>query len=100
MDETPQHGRRVVIVFVDDSEAHTIAALRYARSLRPTTLRALHVVVDGQQAQQLHAAWTPDRGVPLELVDCPGRRVTRCAADLVRSEVMITHVTRPPDPTG
>lgn len=86
MEETAPYGRRVVIVFVDDFEAHTIAALRYARSLRPTTLRAVHVVIDSQQAQQLHAAWPPDRGVPLELVDCPGRRLTRCAADLVRRE--------------
>jgi len=85
MEETPHYGRRVVIVFVDDFEAHTIAALRYARSLRPTTLRAVHVI-DSQQAQQLHAAWPPDRGVPLELVDCPGRRLTRCAAGLVRRE--------------
>jgi hypothetical protein len=86
MGETPHHSRRVVIVFVDDLEAHTIAALRYARSLRPTTLRAVHVVTDSQQAQQLHAAWPPDRGVPLELVDCPGQRPTRCATDLVRRE--------------
>ena len=86
MEETPHYGRRVVIVFVDDFEAHTIAALRYARSLRPTTLRAVHVVIDSQQAQQLHAAWPPDRGVPLELVDSPGRRLTRCAADLIRRE--------------
>jgi hypothetical protein len=86
MEETPHCGHRVVIVFVDDFEAHTIAALRYARSLRPTTLRAVHVVIDSQQARQLHAAWPPDRGVPLELVDCPGRRLTRCAADLVRRE--------------
>jgi hypothetical protein len=86
MEETPHHGQRVVIVFVDDFEAHTIAALRYARSLRPTTLRAVHVVIDSQQARQLHAAWPPDRGVPLELVDCPGRRLTRCAADLVRRD--------------
>jgi hypothetical protein len=86
MEETAQHGRRVVIVFVDDLEGHTIAALQYARSLRPTTLRAVHVVIDSQQAQQLRAAWLPDRGVPLELVDCPGRRPTRCAAGLVRRE--------------
>jgi hypothetical protein len=86
MEETPHHGRRVVLVFVDDFEAHTIAALRYARSLRPTTLRAVHVVIDSQQAQQLRAAWQPDHGVPLEFVDCPGHRLARCAADLVRRE--------------
>ena len=86
MDGTPRYNRRVAIVFVDDSGVHTVAALRYARSLHPTTLRAVHVVIDSQQAQQLRAAWLPDRGVPLELVDCPGRRLTRCAAGLVRRE--------------
>jgi hypothetical protein len=86
MEETPHYGRRVAIVFVDDVEASTIAALRYARSLRPSTLRAVHVVTGSQHAQQLRAAWRPDRGVPLELVVCPGRRLTRCAADLVRRE--------------
>jgi hypothetical protein len=86
MDETPHYNRRVAIVFVDDSGVHTVTALRYARSLHPTTLRAVHVVTDSQQAQQLHAAWPPDRGVPLEMVDCPGRRLTQCAAGLVRRE--------------
>ena len=41
MDETPHYNRRVAIVFVDDFEVHTVAALRYARSLHPTTLRAV-----------------------------------------------------------
>ena len=86
MKETPPYGRRVVIIFVDDLEVSTIAALRYARSLRPATLRAVHVVIDSQQAERLRAAWPPGRGVPLELVDCPGRRLPECAVGLVRSE--------------
>ena len=86
MEETPRYGRRVVIVFVDDLEVPTIAALRYARSLRPAALRAVHVVIDSQRAERLRAAWLPDRGVPLELVDCPGRRLAGCAAGLVRHE--------------
>ena len=32
------------------------------------------------------AAWLPDRSVSLEFVDCPDRRLTRCAADLVARE--------------
>jgi hypothetical protein len=86
MEETPHYGGGVVIVFVDDSEASTIAALRYARSLHPATLLAVHLVIDSQQAERLRAAWPPDSGVPLEFVDCPDRRLTRCAADLVRHE--------------
>lgn len=86
MEQMPHHSRRVVIVFIDDFDLSTIAALRYARSLRPTTVRAVHFAIDSQQAEQLRAAWQPDRGVPLEFLDCPHRRQTRCAADLVRHE--------------
>jgi hypothetical protein len=82
----PNYTRRVVIVFVDDFDLSTIAALRYAKSLRPTTVRAVHFVIDTEQAEQLRAAWLPDRHVSLEFVDCPDRRLTRCAAELVSRE--------------
>jgi amino acid transporter len=82
----PNYSRRVVIVFVDDFDLATIAALRYARSLRPTTLRAVHFVIDTEKAEKLRAAWLPDRSVPLDFVDCADRRLTRAAADLVGQE--------------
>ena len=82
----PNYTRRVVIVFVDDFDLSTIAALRYARSLRPTTLRAVHFVIDTAQAERLRAAWLPDRNVSLEFVDCPDRRLARAAAELVSYE--------------
>ena len=82
----PNYTRRVVIVFVDDFDLSTIAALRYAKSLRPTTVRAVHFVLDSEQAERLRAAWLPDRSVTLEFVDCPDRRLTRCAGDLVAHE--------------
>jgi amino acid transporter len=82
----PNYTRRVVIVFVDDFDLSTIAALRYAKSLRPTTVRAVHFVIDSEQAERLRAAWLPDRSVSLEFVDCPDRRLTRCATDLVSHE--------------
>ena len=95
MEETPRHSRRAVIVFVNDFDLSAAAALRYARSLRPSTLRAVHFVIDGQQAQRLRAAWPPEHSVPLELVDCPDRRLTWCAADLARHEAELpgTQVT-------
>ena len=92
MNETPHYSRPAVIVFVDDYNPSTIAALRYARSLRPTKLRAVHVVTDSQQVERLRTAWPPDRGVPLDFVDCPSRRLTRCAADLVRREAELPGV--------
>jgi len=91
----PNYTRRVVIVFVDDFDLSTIAALRYAKSLRPTTVRAVHFAIDSEQAERLRAAWLPDRSVSLEFVDCPDRRLTRCAADLVSHEAEVpgTQVT-------
>jgi len=86
MEATPRFVRRVVIVFVGDSDQSTIAALRRARSLRPTTVRAVHLVLDSQRAEQLRAAWPPDPRMPLEFVDCSGRSLARCAVDLVRHE--------------
>jgi amino acid transporter len=79
-------SRRVVIVFVDDFDLATLAALRYAKSLRPTVLRAVHFVIDTEQAERLRTAWLPDRSVSLEFVDTPDRRLTRAAAELVTQE--------------
>jgi hypothetical protein len=85
MEATPRFVRRVVIVLVNDPGQSTIAALRYARSLRPAMQRAVHFVIDGQQADRLRAAW-PDVRVTLEFVECPGPSLPRCAAGLVRQE--------------
>jgi amino acid transporter len=82
----PNYSRRVVIVFVDDFDLATIAALRYARSLRPTSMRAVHFVIDTEKAEKLRAAWHPDRSVPLDFVDCADRRLSRAAAELAAQE--------------
>ncbi len=82
----PNYSRRVVVVFVDDFDLSTIAAIRYAKGLRPTTLRAVHFVIDTEQAEKLRQAWLPDKSVSLEFVDTPDRRLTRAAAELVSQE--------------
>ena len=64
--------------------------------MRPTTLRAVHFVIDSARADKLRQDWTrADRGVVLEFVDCPDRRLARAAADLVCQETADpgTHVT-------
>jgi amino acid transporter len=94
--EPPKYTRRTVFVLVDSFDLATIAAVRYARSLRPTTLRAVHFVIDNQQAEQLREEWSrTDRGVVLDFFDCPDRRVARCAAELASNEAAQpgTHVT-------
>ena len=92
----PHYTRRVVYVFVDGFDLATLAALRYARSLRPTQIRAVHFVIDSLRAEKLRDKWTrADRGVALDFIDCPDRRLIKAATDLAEREVEDpgTHVT-------
>jgi len=92
----PHYSRRVVFVFVDGFDLATLAALRYSRSLRPTSIRAVHFVIDSLRAEKLRDKWTrADRGVALDFIDCPDRRLARAATDLVEREIADegTHVT-------
>jgi amino acid transporter len=92
----PHYTRRVVYVFVDHFDLATLAALRYARSLRPTQIRAVHFVIDSVRAERLREKWTrADRGVALDFIDCPDRRLTKAATDLAEREIEDagTHVT-------
>ncbi len=94
--DPPNYPRRTVLVLIDDFDLATIAGLRYARSLHPTALRAVHFVVDQPRADHLRQQWLrADRGIPLDLVDCPDRRIERAASDLVIRETCQpgTHVT-------
>jgi len=76
-----------------DFDLATLAALRYARSLRPTTLRGVHFVIDSAQADKLRQAWLrANTGVVLEFIDCPDRRLARAAAELVDAEAALPGV--------
>src|ERR1700748_3632775 len=92
----PHYARRSVFVFVDSFDLAPLGALRDARSLRPTSLRAVHFVIDSARAEKLREEWTrANRGVVLDFIDVPDRRLTRAAAELVGHEVEDpgTHVT-------
>jgi len=81
------YGRRVVLIFVDDVDLATFAAIRYARGLRPTTMRAVHFVLDSAQAEQLREKWVRfGQDIPLEMIDTPDRRLTRASLELVSRE--------------
>jgi amino acid transporter len=91
--EPPTYARRTVYVFVDELDLATIAALRYARSLRPTDLRAVHLVIDTAQAAALRQDWVrANTGVVLDFIDCPDRRLARAAAELVSAEAALPGV--------
>jgi amino acid transporter len=85
--DPPNYARRTVLVFVDEFNLATIAALRYASGLRPTALRAVHFVIDTERADELRDEWLrAERRIPLDLVDCPDRRIARAAGELVARE--------------
>jgi amino acid transporter len=91
--DPPTYPRRTVFLFVDDFDLSTVAALRYARSLRPTTLRAVHFVIDSAQAATLRQDWLrADTGVVLDFIDVPDRRLNRAAAELVNAEAALPGV--------
>ena len=92
----PNYSRRVVLVLVDGYDLAAIAALRYARSLRPSALRAVHFSLDSTRANRLRQQWLEaDTKIPLELEDCPDRRLAHAAARLAAGEAAApgTHVT-------
>jgi len=94
--QPPNYSRRVVLLLVDDYDPAAIAALKYARSLRPTVLRAVHFSLDSARADQLRLRWLDaGTGIPLELADCPDRRLAHAAARLATSLTSApgTHVT-------
>ena len=94
--EQPNYPRRTVYLLVDSFDLATLAAVRYARSLRPTTLRAVHFVIDTEQADQLREEWMRgERDIVLDFVDTPDRRLNKAAAELVSREAAVpgTHVT-------
>jgi hypothetical protein len=92
----PHYARRTIFVFVDGFDLATLAALRYARSQRPTSIRAVHFVIDSVRADKLREKWTrANRGVTLDFIDVADRRLVRAAAELVEREIADpgTHVT-------
>ena len=94
--DPPAYPRRAVLVLIDDLDLAAISALRYARSLRPTMLRAVHFVMDQDRAEHLRQQWLrAGRNMPLDLVDCPDRRIDRAAGELAARHASQpgTHVT-------
>jgi len=71
-------------VLIDNFDLAAIGAIRYARSLNPRNLSAVHFVIDDRKAENLSIQWAKNEAcadVPLELVDCPDRRLANAAVD-------------------
>ncbi len=78
--------KNVVVVFVDTMDLAVVGALKHARSLKPSSLRCVHFVIDSAHAHELQRQWDAHEAtdLSLELVDCPDRRLDRAALVLAR----------------
>lgn len=90
LDITPQRGksanitRHDVAVLIDNVDLATIGAIRYARSLKPRKLSAVHFVIDDRRADEIREAWdkySSFDGITLEFIDCPDRRLANAAIE-------------------
>ena len=77
-------ARHDVTILVDSVDIATVGAIRYARSLKPRNLTAVHFVIDDRRAEDIQKAWAKSdalEDVTLELIDCPDRRLANSALD-------------------
>ncbi len=82
--EAPVLRRHVVVVLVDRMDLATARAIQYARTLSPDHLRAVHFAVDPLEAAALEHDWSRLglSRLPLDIMDCPDRRLARAALEL------------------
>jgi amino acid transporter len=73
----PRPSHRAVVL-VDKVDRASLRAVRYALSLAPTEVRAVHAAVDVENQEQLMRRWM-ELGVPVELdvIECWDRNVAR-----------------------
>ena len=77
-------ARHDVTIFVDSVDIATVGAIRYARSLKPHKIKAVHFVIDDRRAEEIQEAWAKSdalEDVQLDLIDCPDRRIANSALD-------------------
>ena len=76
--------RHDVAVLIDAVDIATVGSVRYARSLKPRNLTAVHFVIDDQRAENIKEAWAKNPAltdVPIEFIDCPDRRLPNAALE-------------------
>lgn len=79
--------RHTVVVMIGSLDRSSARALQYARSLAPDRLRAVHFATDELHAGELVHDWSAldlER-FPLEIVECPDRRLNRAVIELAAS---------------
>jgi amino acid transporter len=85
----PVLRRHTVLVFVDRIDMAVARAIQYGRTHITAELRAVHFAIDDQVAEELASEWQRLglTRVPLEIVECADRRLTKCAVGVVAREL-------------
>jgi amino acid transporter len=84
--EYVRYARHRVFVLVNSVDLAVIEALRYGSGLRADELTAVHFMVDEDHSKLLNKRWEHyGLTTSLRTIDCPDRRLTRAAQELVTS---------------
>jgi amino acid transporter len=83
-----QHPRHRIIVLVDHFDFATVEALHYASGLESERLTAAHFIIDARHAARLKERWEHfEDHIPLKMLECPDRNLSRVAKELVLREI-------------
>jgi hypothetical protein len=86
--EFSRHPQHRISVFVDHYDLATVETLNYAADQHADHLAAVHFVIDETHAVRLQQRWEHfGQKVPLRMVHCPDRNLTRTARDLIAREI-------------
>lgn len=85
----PVLPRHAVLVLVSDLDRPVARAIQYARTMHADETRAVHIAVDPDKARALADRWVGlgMAKVPLDIVECPDRRIDRSVLDVVADEL-------------
>jgi hypothetical protein len=83
--ESAKRAKHRVFVFVDSGDLAEVEAVRYGQRLQADDLTAVHFVLDPARAASLQGCWARfEHGPVLQMVECPDRRLSVAAQELVR----------------
>ena len=83
-----KHPHHRVVVLVDHFDFATIEALHYASGLHAEKLTAVHFIIDTRHATRLQERWEHfEDEIPLKMVECPDRYLSRAAQELAMREI-------------
>ncbi len=86
--ETRSVRHHVALVLVDSFDLATSRAVDYARTLSQDT-RAVHFDIDPEVTRELNHRWAEvgPKWLPLDIIECPDRRLERATLELVADVV-------------